>query len=132
MLEQAVRNAIGSTAGGPIDALVHIYRMLTHGISVYIKPSVVVDVAAQDLHIANFTRVKPRVIIVFPNFNVIQNDVVAPVQPNLASAFSLYPAGVWSQRTLKDQTARLWSAPRASSNFRGQTTNPRTMAVSPG
>jgi hypothetical protein len=55
MLEQAVGNAIGSTAGAPINALVYIQRMLTHGVSVHIEPSVIVDVAAQDLHITNFT-----------------------------------------------------------------------------
>jgi hypothetical protein len=79
--------------------------MLTHGVSVHTKPSVVMDVAAQDLYIANFTRVKPRVEIVISNFNMIQDDVVTPVQPNLASPLSLYPAGIWSQRTLKDQAA---------------------------
>src|SRR6266404_178503 len=84
--------------------------MLAHCVSVRIKPSVVVDVAAQDLYIANFTHVKPRVEIVISNLNMIQDDVVAPIQPNLGSSLSPYPAGIWSQRALKDQAARCRSS----------------------
>jgi hypothetical protein len=71
MFEQAVCNPISSTARGPIDALIHIDRMLPHRVSADIKPPVVVDVAAQDLYIADFTHVKPCVGIVISNFNMI-------------------------------------------------------------
>src|SRR6266404_4886752 len=84
--------------------------MLAHCVSVHIKPSVIVDVAAQDLYIANFAYVKTCVEIVISNFNMIQDHVVTSVQPDLRRSLSFYSAGIWSQRALKDQAAR-WVSP---------------------
>jgi hypothetical protein len=94
MLEYAVGNPIVSAAGRPINALVHIHRMLAQGVRLHVEPSVVMDVAAQDLNVANIAHVQSRVIIVVSNFHMVQDDVVTLVQPDLGRPLSLYSTGI--------------------------------------